>query len=701
MIRIGLIGNPNSGKTTIFNALTGTQQDVGNWPGVTVAKKEGRIGKDILITDLPGIYSLSPYSKEEVITRDYLLSHQVDVIINLVDATNLERNLYLTTQVLEMSIPTIVALNMMDEVAKRQIKIDVKRLAQLLHCPVVPISAKKNQGLKDLINQAVLLAKEKNVSQLVIYPLELAFTLDKIKSETKSSLFTAVKLFEGDQSFNEQGKKVKEIIASYLAKQQDDGESIIANERYRFSEQVVSQVLIKKPQQTKSLSAKIDSVLTHKIWALPIFALIMFIIYYTAITVVGNNVSGLMEQLLTALKTWVSQRLTAINSPLWLIDLFTNGIIGGVGSVLSFLPQLFVLFLLLTILEDSGYMARVAFIMDRMFRRFGLSGKSFIPLLLGTGCSVPAIMSTRTISNESERKMTVMLVPFIPCSAKLPVFALFVGTFFHPLVSTSLYFIGIAVVLCGGLLLKKIPSFKGDTSPFILELVDYHLPNLKSLFLQVWERTKSFLIKAGTIIFLASIVIWFLSSYTWSLQMVIDPASSMLAAIGRLLAWIFVPLGFGNWQSTVALLAGMIAKENIVSTFGIVLNSSESLPALMAAIAKLFSHSQAAAFSFMVFVLLAAPCVAAIATSKKELGSWKLTLASVLMQTGSAYLISLAIYQLASWWIKSDAFKIGVVITILVLMVVWTVVFLWRNRKKAPCLACHHSDCERCFLKKK
>ncbi|MGD9604853.1 MAG: ferrous iron transport protein B [Bacilli bacterium] len=703
MVRIGLVGNPNSGKTTIFNVLTGSRQYVGNWPGVTVAKKEGHIGNDILITDLPGIYSLSPYSKEEVITRDYLLSGQVDVIINIIDGTNLERNLYLTTQILEMQIPTIIALNMMDEVDKRQMKIDFGSLSKLLDCLIVPISAKKNHGLKDLINKAVMVAKEKKISKLNIYPLELAFTLDKIKSLSQGSLFTAVKLMEGDQLISELSSdaEIKKIIKQYETKINEDGESIIANERYRFSEKAISQVLIKKPQYNKTKSEKIDAILTNKFLALPIFAIIMFLIYYTAITIVGDSVVGLVEKLFLWLSNITTNWLTSIESPSWLIDLINNGVIGGVGAVLGFLPQLFILFLFLTILEDSGYMARVAFIMDRMFRKFGLSGKSFIPMLLGTGCSVPAIMSSRTISNENEQKMTIMLVPFIPCGAKLPVFALFVGTFFHPLVSTSLYFIGILVVIVVGMLLKKTKYFRGDASPFILELVDYHFPNPKSVFLQVWERTKSFLIKAGTIIFLAAVIIWFLSSFSWSFVMVTDPSASILASIGRLLSWIFIPLGFGNWQSTVALMVGTIAKENIVSTFGIVLNTGESQQALMSAIALLFNNSKAAAFSFMVFVLLSAPCMAAIAATKKELISWKLTLVTILMQTSVAYILSLAIYQIATLWATSNAFKVGLIISLFVAMVLWASLFLISNRKKLACIGCNRSDCDSCLSKKK
>ncbi|MGD9886506.1 MAG: ferrous iron transport protein B [Bacilli bacterium] len=703
MIRIGLVGNPNSGKTTIFNVLTGSRQYVGNWPGVTVAKKEGRIGNDIIITDLPGIYSLSPYSKEEIITRDFLLSNQVDVIVNIIDATNLERNLYLTTQILEMQIPTIIALNMMDEVDKRKMKIDVHYLSKLLDCLVVPISAKKNHGLKELINKATLIAKEKKISSLNIYPLELGYTLDKLKEVCRSSLFTAVKIMEQDESFQElsKQKEIQEIITPFYAKSQEDGESLIANERYRFSEKVISQVLIEKPRPQKTTSEKIDSLLTHKIFALPIFALIMFLIYFISITIVGESVIGLMEQLFQWLGTQIQKWLISIDSPFWLVDLLTTGIIGGVGSVLSFLPQLFVLFLFLTILEDSGYMARVAFIMDRVFRKFGLSGKSFIPMLLGTGCSVPAIMSSRTISNENEQKMTVMLVPFIPCGAKLPVFALFVGTFFNPLVSTSLYFIGIVVVILVGSLLKKTKYFRGDASPFILELVDYHFPNPKSVLLQVWERTKSFLIKAGTIIFLASVVIWFLSSFSWSLVMVVDPSTSILASIGRFLAWIFLPLGFGNWQSTVALMVGMIAKENIVSTFGIVLNTGDSHQALMAAVATLFNNSQPAAFSFMVFVLLAAPCVAAIAATKRELGTWKLTFVTVLMQTTIAYLLSFLIFQTATLWKTSNSFKIGTIISLFILCVIIVLSYLIKNRKNSVCLGCQNQDCGSGLSKKK
>lgn len=703
MIRIGLVGNPNSGKTTIFNVLTGSRQYVGNWPGVTVAKKEGRIGNDILITDLPGIYSLSPYSKEEIITRDYILSNQVDVIINIIDGTNLERNLYLTTQILEMQIPTIVALNMMDEVEKREIKINVDALSKQLGVLVVPISAKKNHGLKELINKAIEVVKEKQRPSLNIYSLELGFVLEKIQSVAQCSFFEAIKLMESDKNILEKynNEEVFQIVQNYETKRNEDGESMIASERYRYSEQLKTKVLVSKKKIKKTTSEKIDGLLTNKYLALPIFALIMFFIYYTAITLIGSSVVGLTEQFFNWLGNALSNWLISIESPNWLLDLAVNGIIGGVGSVISFLPQLFVLFLFLTILEDSGYMSRVAFIMDRMFRKFGLSGKSFIPMLLGTGCSVPAIMSSRTISNENEQKMTVMLVPFIPCGAKLPVFALFVGTFFHPLVSASLYFLGIFVVIIVGMILKKTKYFKGEASPFILELVDYHLPNPKSVLLQVWERTKSFLLKAGTIIFLASVIIWFFSSFSWSMQMVDNPSDSILANIGRLISWVFIPLGFGNWQSAVALMVGTIAKENIVSTFGIVLNAGDSQQNLMAAIRILFQQEQAAAFSFIVFVLLSAPCVAAIAATKKELNTWKLTFITIAMQTMIAYLVSLTIYQVGTLWISSNTFKVIVVIGVIALFLLFVILYLLKKRKELLCIGCSSTNCDSCKTQKR
>jgi ferrous iron transport protein B len=456
-------------------------------------------------------------------------------------------------------------------------------------------------------------------------------------------------------------------------------------------------VLVSKIKSQKSTSEKIDSLLTHKIFALPIFALIMFSIYFIAITIVGNQVIVLMESLFNWVANISKSWLETINSPYWLIDLVTSGIIGGVGSVLSFLPQLFVLFLFLTLLEDSGYMSRVAFIMDRVFRKFGLSGKSFIPMLLGTGCSVPAIMSSRTISNESERKMTVMLVPFIPCGAKLPVFALFIGAFFSPIASASVYFLGFFVVIVTGIILKKTKYFRGEVSPFILELPDYHRPNLKSVFIQVWERTKSFLIKAGTIIFLASVIIWFLSTFSWNFQITMDASSSILASIGRLISWIFIPLGFGNWESTVALMVGTVAKENIISTFGIVLNTGDSQQALMASIKLLFNNSNPAAFAFMSFVLLAAPCVAAIAATKKEMGTWKLTTFTILFQTFVAYFVGLMIFQFGTLWIQSNPFKIGLVITGIGFLVILVVAYLIKNRKQGACIGCHkQNECHSC-----
>ena len=701
MIRIGLVGNPNSGKTTIFNRLTGSNQYVGNWPGVTVEKKEGKINNDTILVDLPGIYSLSPYSLEEVISRDFLLKDQVDVLINIVDATNIERNLYLTTQLMEINIPIVIALNMMDLIEKRKDLIDIKKLEAELGIPVVAISALKGNGLKDLVQKAISISK-KHINYPKIYSLELGYAIDKIRDLTNTSYFEAIKLIEKDKIILEKQPKsilyqINSLISAVERNFDDDSESVVINERYQFVEKIVSKCVVKKKMKyTLTPSDKIDLVLTNKWMALPIFALVMFVIYYISISTVGDLTISFIEDFFSLLGNGITNLLININAGEWLISLIVDGIIAGVGAVLTFVPQLMILFLFLSILEDSGYMSRVAFIMDRLFRKFGLSGKSFIPMLIGTGCSVPAIMATRTIENEQDRKMTIMLTPFIPCGAKLPVFALLVGAFFSPIAATSVYFLGIFTVIITGVLLKKTKYFKGKASTFLMELPEYRIPSIKNVSRNVWDRTRSFIVKAGTIIFVASAIIWFLSSFSIQFTMVDDASESILASLGRLISWIFVPLGFGNWQATVALLSGMVAKENIISTFGIVLKLGSDLGEtsiqLQEAVKLLFNNNGIAAFSFMAFILLASPCFAAIATTKKEMGSRKLMWFTILFQTFVAYIVSLIIYQTGTLWVNSSVFKTGVIAGVIIVWFIYAIRYSLKRKKQNACSSCSKCD---------
>lgn len=663
-LTIALAGNPNSGKTTLFNELTGSTQYVGNWPGVTVEKKEGSLlsNRAMTIVDLPGIYSLSPYTLEEVVTRDYLLSGAPNVIIDVIDASNLERNLYLATQLLELGIPMVLALNMTDIVEKRGDQIDLAQLERILGCPVIAISALRKRSLDQLIDQAIK-AAESSIHQRPSYflPSFAAQLLDIEQSwvpvqELKApKQWYVIKLLEKDSRIQLQLTTLEERdfqkrIHTLENDYKDDSESIVISERYRFISQVIEQILVRKHQGDSTPSDRIDRIVTNRYLALPIFALVMFLVYFISVTTIGGMATDWVNDVLFGeiLYGNISAFLINNGATEWVQSLVLDGIIGGIGAVLGFLPQMIVLFLFLGILEDIGYMARVAFILDRIFRRFGLSGKSFIPMLIGTGCSVPGIMAARTIDQQRDRRMTIITTPFIPCSAKLPIIALIAGALFpnSSLIAPSAYFVGIGAVIVSGIILKKTKTFAGEAAPFVMELPSYHIPNGRNLLRHVYVRSLSFVKKAGTIIFLASVTIWFLSSFNYSLNWV-EPSSSMLASIGNVITPIFSPLGWGQWQAAVASITGLVAKESIVSTFGILYgvesvteNGMEVWENVRAAFTPL------AGYSFLTFNLLCAPCFASIGATKREMGSAKWTWFTVLYQTIFAYLISMIIYQL-------------------------------------------------------
>lgn len=663
-LTIALAGNPNSGKTTLFNELTGSTQYVGNWPGVTVEKKEGSLlsNRAMTIVDLPGIYSLSPYTLEEVVTRDYLLSGAPNVIIDVIDASNLERNLYLATQLLELGIPMVLALNMTDIVEKRGDQIDLAKLERILGCPVIAISALRKRSLDQLIDQAIK-AAESSIHQRPSYflPSFAAQLLDIEQSwvpiqELKAPKYWyVIKLLEKDSRIQLQLTPLEERdfqkrIHTLENDYKDDSESIVISERYRFISQVIEQILVRKLQGDSTPSDRIDRIVTNRYLALPIFALVMFLVYFISVTTIGGMATDWVNDVLFGeiLYGNISAFLINNGATEWVQSLVLDGIIGGIGAVLGFLPQMIVLFLFLGILEDIGYMARVAFILDRIFRRFGLSGKSFIPMLIGTGCSVPGIMAARTIDQQRDRRMTIITTPFIPCSAKLPIIALIAGALFpnSSLIAPSAYFVGIGAVIVSGIILKKTKTFAGEAAPFVMELPSYHIPNGRNLLRHVYVRALSFVKKAGTIIFLASVTIWFLSSFNYSLNWV-EPSSSMLASIGNVIAPIFSPLGWGQWQAAVASITGLVAKESIVSTFGILYgvesvteNGMEVWENVRAAFTPL------AGYSFLTFNLLCAPCFASIGATKREMGSAKWTWFTVLYQTIFAYLVSMIIYQL-------------------------------------------------------
>lgn len=685
--KIALAGNPNCGKTTMFNDLTGSSQYVGNWPGVTVEKKEGKLkaNKQAIIQDLPGIYSLSPYTLEEVVSRNYLVTQHPDAMINIVDASNLERNLYLTTQLLEIGVPMVIALNMMDLVRKNGDKIDVAKLSQALGCQIIETSALKGEGSAEVAKAALTLAQRKSLAPKPLsFDPKLEETLSMIQKQIAGSCdpnnlrWFAIKLFERDEKAMEQLNLSAAVLDQIEALRQeaerefdDDAESIITHERY----QAISRILktCYQKQQTKqrlTTSDKIDKIVTNRILALPIFALVMFVVYYLSISTVGTMMTDWVNDVLfteiipPAVEGW----LTATNTAPWLQSLVLDGIIAGVGAVLGFLPQMMVLFLLLALLEDCGYMARIAFIMDRVFRRFGLSGKSFIPMLVGLGCGVPAVQASRTIENDRDRKMTIMTTTFIPCSAKLPIIGLISGALFHGSgwVATSAYFVGIAAIIVSGIILKKTKLFAGDPAPFVMELPAYHIPSVKGVLIHMWDRSKSFVRKAGTIIFLSSALIWFLSNFNFSLQMVETP-DSILASIGRVIAPIFAPLGWGHWEAAVGSFAGLVAKENLVSVMAILYGFAEVAEngdEMWSVFAQNFT--MISAYSFLVFNLLCAPCFAAIGAIRREMGSGKWTWIAIGYQCLFAYVVSLIIYQIGNL-LLGGTFGLGTVVGIILL----------------------------------
>lgn len=706
-IKIALAGNPNCGKTTMFNALTGANQYVGNWPGVTVEKKEGKLkgkkgkGEDIIVTDLPGIYSLSPYTLEEVVSRDYVLKENPDVIIDLVDATNIERNLYLTTQLIETGVPVVIALNMADLLEKRGIKIDTKRLSMLLDCPIIETSALKGEGLDKLIDEAVKVAKSSKVDlPKEIFSKDMEAAIDEVKGVLPTSVtddkkrWYAVKFLENDEKVKEamklsaSGQSLVDTKRQELEKQHDDDmESIVTDERYKFIQKIVN-TTVKKAKDKLTVSDKIDRIVTNRILGIPIFIAIMWFVYYVSVTTVGTFVTDWTNDVfVVAIQDFFTNILTSIGAGDLVMGLVVDGIIGGLGAVLGFVPQMAILFLFLSILEDCGYMVRIAFVMDRVFRHFGLSGKSFIPLLISSGCGIPGIMASKTIEQDNDRRLTIMTATFIPCGAKLPVIALMGGviagetagyaesSFIAPL----MYFIGIVAVLVAAIILKKTKPFSGKPAPFVMELPQYHIPQVKTVLLHVWERLKGFIIKAGTILFLACVVMWFLSGFGFTdggFGMVEDSADSLMAIIGGAIAPIFAPLGFGEWQPVAASISGFSAKEAIVSTMGVLANVSgdtEDAVNVAAGVASWFPTG-IAAFSFLMFNLLDSPCLAAIATMAKEMNSRKWFWFAILFQNIFAYVVCLCFYQIGSF-VTGGAFGFGTVVGFVVLIVMLFLLF--------------------------
>ncbi|GCF95171.1 ferrous iron transport protein B [Enterococcus florum] len=683
-LHIALAGNPNSGKTSTFNVLTGTNQFVGNWPGVTVERKEGKYKKkrEIIIDDLPGIYSLSPYSPEEVVARDYLLSDVPDVILNIIDGTNLERNLYLTTQLIETGIPVVAAVNMMDLVKKEGKQINLEKLSYVLGIPVLGISALKNWGIDKAIEQAIEQANKKPETLYPVYEKRVEAALSEISRILgntvleKYSRWYSVKLFERDEHATKQldlssvqQKDIEETIKITEQLFTDEAETIIINERYNFITDLRALCIVDKEEFSLSVSDKIDRIVTNRILALPIFAFVMWLVYYISIQTIGVMGTDWVNDVLfgEAVPTFVSTTLASWNVADWMQSLILDGIIAGVGAVLGFLPQLMVLFFCLALLEDCGYMARIAFVMDRIFRKFGLSGKSFIPMLIATGCGVPGVMASRTIENEKDRRMTAMLTTFMPCSAKLPIIALVAGAFFpnSSWVAPSAYFIGMGTIVLSGIALKKTKLFAGDPSPFIMELPLYHMPRIGNTIRYTYDHSKAFVKRAGTIIFVSSIVIWFISSYNFSLQSV-DENDSILAALGGLIAPIFAPLGWGDWRGAVAAITGLVAKENVIGTFGILYRHAEVAEdgveiwhALRAA------YTPVAGYSFLVFNLLCAPCFAAIGAIHREMADTKWTVRAIAYQCGLAYAVSFVIYQFGHVLFEGGAIGFGLILAVI------------------------------------
>lgn len=666
-VKIALAGNPNSGKTTLFNALTGSNQFVGNWPGVTVEKKEGKLkdNKDVTIMDLPGVYSLSPYTLEEVVARNYLITERPDAILNIVDGTNLERNLYLSTQLMELGIPVVMAVNMMDVVEKSGDQIDLRLLAEKLGCELIAISALKGEGIKEAAQKAVKAAQERKEPSVVHeFDPEVEKYLKEIESvltdvPTGQERFCAVKLFERDEKIKEQIPKapdVSEIIARAEEELDDDAESIITNERYQYIGSVTEKCLKKAEKGKLTISDKIDRIVTNRWLALPIFAAVMWIVYYVSVTTVGTIATDWTNDVLFGeiIPPAIENFLVSINCADWLSGLILDGIVAGVGAVLGFVPQMLVLFIFLAFLEACGYMARIAFIMDRIFRKFGLSGKSFIPMLIGSGCGVPGIMASRTIENDRDRKMTIMTTTFIPCGAKLPIIGLIAGALFNGAswVAPSAYFVGIAAIICSGIILKKTKMFAGDPAPFVMELPAYHMPTLGNVLRSMWERGWSFIKKAGTIILLSTIAVWFTSYFGWvdgQFRMLdgMELDHSILASVGNLFAWIFVPLGWGDWRAAVAAITGLVAKENVVGTFGILYGLEEVAEdgvEIWGALAG--SMTALAGYSFLVFNLLCAPCFAAMGAIKREMNNAKWFWFAIGYQCILAYIVALCVYQI-------------------------------------------------------
>ena len=705
-VTIALAGNPNCGKTTMFNALTGANQYVGNWPGVTVEKKEGKLKnqKDVTVTDLPGIYSLSPYTLEEVVSRDYLLKEKPDVIIDLVDATNIERNLYLATQLLEIGIPVVIALNMVDLLKKNNIHINVKGLSSALGCPIVETSALKGTGLKEVVDEAIKCANQHRVpSKQMEFPKAVEKAVNEIEGFVPANIaeenkrWYAVKLLERDSKVKEglnlpasAQSRIEEIASGLEKAEDDDTESIVTDGRYQYIQKVVS-ANVKRSGNKMTVSDKIDRIVTNRILGLPIFILTMFIVYYVSVTTVGTMVTDWTnDSFVGTIQGVVSDGLGNAGVADWLVSLVSDGIIGGLGAVLGFVPQMAILFLFLSILEDCGYMVRIAFVMDRVFRHFGLSGKSFIPLLISSGCGIPGIMASKTIEADNDRRLTIMTATFIPCGAKLPVIALMGGImtayatgdyvaagFITPL----MYFIGVVAVLVSAIILKKTKPFSGKPAPFVMELPQYHIPSAKTVLLHVWERLKGFIIKAGTILFLATVIMWVLSSIGTTgsgIGFVEDSNDSIMAILGGILAPIFAPLGFGKWQPVAASISGFSAKESIVSTMGVLANvagdDAEDTMIVGAAI-KAWFPTAVAAFSFLLFNLLDSPCLAAISTMAHEMQSRKWFWFAILFQNIFAYVVTLCVYQIGLVVTGAGSFGIGTIVALILAVILLFLLF--------------------------
>ena len=710
-IKIALAGNPNCGKTTLFNELTGSSQYVGNWPGVTVEKKDGLLKghKDVIIQDLPGIYSLSPYTLEEKVARNYLVNDRPDVILNIIDGTNLERNLYLTTQLAELGIPMVLAVNMMDLVKKSGDHINFQKLSELLHCEVVEISALHGTNCRKAAELAIAQAGRTVDEHAHVFTGSVEHALAHIEESVYNMVkpellrWYAIKIFERDEEMASQvhlSQQLHDHLEAHIKdcekEMDDDAESIIINQRYEYITRIIDQILTRGKQlHSMTLSDKIDSMVTNRVLALPIFFIIMTLVYYISVTTVGGWATDWTNDVFFGeiVNDAATSFLASIQAPDWLSGLIVDGIIGGVGTVLGFVPQILLIFFFMSLLEDSGYMARVAFIMDRIFRRFGLSGKSFIPILVGMGCGVPAVMATRTIENERDRRMTIMLCTFIPCSAKAVIISMITSTFFPDSIflAPAMYFLGIAVIVLSGIALKKTHLFSGDPAPFVMELPAYHIPSAKTVLMHTWERLWGFIKKAGTILFLACIVMWVLSTFGFEnggFGAVEDVSNSLMALLGGAIAWIFAPLGFGSWQPVAASISGFSAKEAIVTTMGVLANVDESMveeTAVVGAAIQSWFPNVAAAFSFLVFNLLDSPCLAAIATMAQQMQSRKWFWFAVLYQNVFAYGVSLCVYQLGSVILGAPV-GLGTAAAALILLFLLYMLFRrdpYKNMKKA------------------